>query len=330
MGINLAEVFPGAMDTGLRSTDREPWLQARRQGWTATDSPALLGVSPNKSALKVHAEKLGLDGGDEHRPEAAREIMRWGLLLEEPILRELGHRLSHDVRPLGALLASREHAGLLATLDGLDLTDGDGVEVKTFSTWGSFVRWDEGLPLHVQIQVQHQLLVTGKPAQWVTFLPLPQRRLGFVKVKAREDFHGYLLEELAKHSRMLEQGDLPEPDGSDSSAEALRDLYPRDDGSVIELGPQWADLTRQYVEARARRLADEKTEKRIKQMLLGSLGVASFGKLPEELGHWSSKLVEPSASVCDHCKHETPNTAYRKANYSAKPYAPPKPKRRKP
>ncbi len=67
---------------------REEWLAARQRGVTATDIPAVLGISPWSSPFSLYWRKAGVLNGDDGDTDA----MRWGRRLEQPIADEFADR----------------------------------------------------------------------------------------------------------------------------------------------------------------------------------------------------------------------------------------------
>lgn len=65
-------------------TDRETWLQWRRQDLTASDIGAVAGYGPHRSQLAIYAEKTGMIVAQDETP-----IMRRGRWLEAAILTAL-------------------------------------------------------------------------------------------------------------------------------------------------------------------------------------------------------------------------------------------------
>ena len=73
---------------------RKSWLEARRGGLGGSDSAAIVGVDPYRSALQVYAEKTDLI-----EPQEDNNILWWGRKLQ-PIVaqayrRETGRKLQY-------------------------------------------------------------------------------------------------------------------------------------------------------------------------------------------------------------------------------------------
>ena len=260
--------------------DRSPWLQRRLQGITGTDAAALLGLHPFRTAIEVWAEKVGLlrprDIGDVER-------VKWGSILEAPIIREVvaatrrqrararewPEIVSADVeahehvwfeggRPRSRtkyILASKRIPSAMVTPDFMFrewrpalvigeqvALEGPGLgEIKTTSAYNS-KRWHGSPPIEVEIQVQHGLLVADRP-QWATaavfiggqalrIYDLPLHR-PFLNVL--EDRIGHFMDYHV--ARMIQ----PDAVGTEAERDALRRLYPEDDGTAKTLLSSWLD-----------------------------------------------------------------------------------------
>ncbi|MNR05401.1 hypothetical protein D3C85_1214310 [compost metagenome] len=132
------------------------------------------------------------------------------------------------------------------------------------------------MPEYVQLQVMHQLAVTGKQAADVAVL-LGGQTLEIHRIERDEQMIARLIELERKFWHYVETDTPPPADGTASAESALRCLYPEDNGQVIDFS-QHAGLTAAYIELKAVRqsIADkEKREAELKQMLQQAMGEAS-------------------------------------------------------
>lgn len=130
-------------------TDRDTWLEWRREALTASDIGAIAGVDPYRSALQVYAEKVN------YVPLADTPLMRRGRLMEAAAVEYI--RDEHPdwivTRP-NAFYVDRG-LKLGCTPDAIVRT-GDGrilnCQIKTVSR-PVFDRWDGKAPAGYQLQV---------------------------------------------------------------------------------------------------------------------------------------------------------------------------------
>src|SRR5690606_34047675 len=137
---------------GRVAMNRDEWLLERRKYIGASDMPAVLGVDPFRCALDVYLEKRGMS------PERDQtSAMEAGLALEVAVLEWYGKRYGVQVEPGGnQIVRSTEYEWASCTPDGYQLPDRVPVQIKCT---GKTSDWDERVPDHVYVQVQHEMLV---------------------------------------------------------------------------------------------------------------------------------------------------------------------------
>jgi predicted phage-related endonuclease len=149
------------------------------------------------------------------------------------------------------------------------------LECKTAGINGARL-WKEGVPEYVQLQVMHQLAVTGKQAADVAVL-LGGQTLEIHRIERDEQMIARLIELERKFWHYVETDTPPPADGTASAESALRCLYPEDNGQVVDFSGH-AGLAAAFIELKAVRqsIADkEKREAELKQMLQQAMGNAS-------------------------------------------------------
>lgn len=139
-------------------TDRKSWLAMRRDFLTASDVPAVAGVDPYKSALRVYAEKTGLV------PDIVENAaMKRGRLFEGAALEYLAeeHPRWQIDRPSIFLTDDIDRLG--CTPDAY-IYDEAGTfincQIKTINRY-TFDRWNGQAPLGYQLQVVCENMLTG-------------------------------------------------------------------------------------------------------------------------------------------------------------------------
>lgn len=289
--------------------DRMHWLEWRRAGIGSSDAAGIAGISPWSSPLSVWLDKVGL-GTDS----APNEAMRWGTLLEPLIISEFedrtGYWISHRQSPL-----ILDGTVMRATIDGLVSPGGRQTpaaavyEGKTAGDWGR-AAWDEGVPDHYQLQVQHQMAITGMKAAWVVALIGGQRLTSFLIERDQEAIDMLFdLEDTFWRKYVLTQ--TPPPiDGSERTTEAIRDAFSEPSADVVELPAVALDLVRQiHAAAAEEKLAQERAEaaRNTLRMLLGEAEVGMYGGWP--LATW--KRIEQDRIDVEELRAREPSIAAR-------------------
>lgn len=263
------------VDTGIRSDDRDRWLAARRAGVGASEAAIVVGESRWKNAPRLWAEKVGRVVDDQ-----VREYLEWGLRHEPTILaayaseRYAGRR----VERAGALLRSTEHPWAMATLDAWTWRPDVGrvpLELKTAEVWRA-EEWAEGPPADYAWQAQHQMLVTGAPVVSVACL-LGVHRLVWCDVERDETMIRRLVRAGAEFWSYVERNEIP-PGPIDG--DLVVRLWPRDDGSELELDGEFIDLDRERLALLDRKRETEARLREIDDAIKAALGPATRGVLP--------------------------------------------------
>jgi putative phage-type endonuclease len=259
---------------------REEWLAVRKRGIGSSDAAAAVGLSPYKSQLELWMEKTGRDAAlpkaDPHDEESPAY---WGNILEPIVAAHYTKRSGNRVRRVNAVLQhpDPEFSWMLANIDRevIAADDVQILECKTAGINGARL-WKEGVPEYVQLQVMHQLAVTGKQAADVAVL-LGGQHVEIHRIE-RDDFLIARLMRLEQQFWQYVIDDTPPPaDGSESAEQALRCLFPEDSGQSLDLRHD-ERLSATFAELKAVRellSVHEQRESELKQTLQQAMGNAT-------------------------------------------------------
>ena len=208
-----------------KGLDREAWLDVRKGGIGSSDAAAAVGLNPYQSPLELWMEKTGR-AANYGNPVGFDDPRFWGTLLEPYVATAYQQKTERRVRKVNAVLQHPSFPFMLANIDRevLGCPDVQILECKTAGEFGARL-WREGVPEYVQIQVQHQLAVTGKAAADVAVL-LCGQQLEIFRIPRDEDVIARLVVLEARFWEYVETDTPPPADGSESSARALRQMYP--------------------------------------------------------------------------------------------------------
>lgn len=258
-----------------RTLDRGQWLEVRKGGIGSSDAAAAVGLCPYKSQLELWLEKTGrADVLAEHpRMDDPRF---WGTLLEPYVAVAYQQKTDRKVRRINAVLQHPTLPFMLANIDRevVGCPDVQILECKTAGEFGSRL-WKDGVPEYVQLQVQHQLAVTGKAAADVAVL-LCGQKLEVHRIERDEEVVARLVVLESRFWRYVETDTPPPADGSESAGRALRQLYQGHDTTLdftaeTELGRDFDALAALNVEIEAK----AKEAERLKQTIQQAMGDAS-------------------------------------------------------
>ncbi|WP_175916088.1 lambda-exonuclease family protein [Burkholderia sp. BCC1638] len=289
----------------------DDWLAVRRTGIGGSDAAAAVGLNPYMSPLELWLDKTGrADGLPRPDPADTTSPTYWGTLLEPIVAASYTKQTGNRVRRVNAVLRHPSIPFMLANLDRevVGARDVQILECKTAGEFGARL-WRDGVPEYVQLQVQHQLAVTGKTAAHVAVLICGQA-LEVHRIERDDALIGRLVELETAFWRYVETDTPPPADGSESAERALRHLYPGDGGTIDfsddrQMSSVFADL----VAVRADIERRQQTEAHLKQTIQQAMGDATGALF--ETGEVSFKRSRDSSTVdlkrllADHPSFET-------------------------
>lgn len=292
---------------------RDDWLTVRKQGIGSSDAAAAVGLNPYKSQLELWMEKTGRDGNlPKIDPHDENSPLYWGNILEPIVAAHYTKRTGLRVRRINAVLQHPDPSlpWMLANIDR-EVTGSNEVQILECKTAGinGARLWKEGVPEYVQLQVMHQLAVTGKPAADVAVL-LGGQHLEIHRINRDEQLIARLIE-LERHFWQYVESDTPPPaDGSASADLALRCLYPEDDGQSVDfslernLSATFAD----WLSVRQTIAEQEKLEAQLKQTLQQAMGSATRATFETGSVSWKkakdSVILDVTQLLKDHPEYQ--------------------------
>lgn len=274
-----------------KEMSREEWLQWRNRGIGSSDAPVAAGLSPYKSPLELWMEKTGRKLAEDI---SNKDAVFWGTTLEPIVASVYAERTGKKVRRVNAVLQHPEHPHMLANLDRI--VEGGGVlEIKTAGL-RSQGQWEEGVPLAYQIQVLHQLAVTGKAWADVAVL-IGGQEFRIYRIDRDEARIQQLVDLEQVFWDHVERETAPEVDGSESCNKALALLYPRSAAVMVDYTErkEMNALFKALLEARKATQKAEVQETLLEQRVKEAIGVAEGAIFAQGKAMW--KLTKPSRSL---------------------------------
>ena len=258
-----------------KKLDRSQWLAVRKGGIGSSDAAAAVGLCPYKSPLELWMEKTGRTPA-EVAPPGMDDPRYWGTLLEPYVAVAYSQKTDRKVRRCNAVLQHPTFPFMLANIDREIVGDPEVriLECKTAGEFGSRL-WKDGVPEYVQLQVQHQLAVTGHDAADVAVL-LCGQALEIHRIQRDEELIARLILLECRFWEYVTNDTPPPADGSESSGRALRQLFSGNDTSLDftedeGLSAAFDALAGLKAELEAR----EQEAERLKQTLQQAMGDAS-------------------------------------------------------
>lgn len=130
------------------------WFAVRAGGVTASEQPALLGMSSYATARHVYESKVG-----HLPPDPGGKAAKWGTLLEDVVARDWAAQRGLRLRRVG-VIANVDRPHLRCSLDRLVVGRREALEAKCRNAFVSG-QWREDIPDDVLAQVAMQRVITG-------------------------------------------------------------------------------------------------------------------------------------------------------------------------
>lgn len=258
-----------------RTLDRGQWLEVRRGGIGSSDAATAVGLNPYKSPLELWLEKTGRQSANDEQP-GMDDPRFWGTLLEPYVAVAYQQKTGRKVRRINAVLQHPTMPFMLANIDREVVGEPEVqiLECKTAGEFGSRL-WKDGVPEYVQLQVQHQLAVTGKDAADVAVL-LCGQDLQVHRIERDDDIIARLVVLETRFWECVETDTPPAADGSESAARALRQLYPGNDTGLDFTGDTGLNQAfDELAELRSELETRQQRAEALKQALQQAMGDAS-------------------------------------------------------
>jgi len=265
-------------------TSEDAWKKARSVDITSTTVSALFGLSPYLTKFELfHRLRGGLQVADE-----PNERTRWGKLLQDAIAQGVSEEREWTIRPMREYIRlSEQRIGAsfdfrivngetdFDTFIGdesdredyvLEVKNVDGLEFKR-----GWIETDYGLeaPAHIEIQVMHQLLVSGLTRCFIAAL-VGGNRVALLERVFDQAVGDAILAACAAFWRDPE----PEPDFR-QDAKTIGLLYGYSEpGKVVTADGELASLFRQYAGYKAVAREADKNAEACKAEILTLIGDA--------------------------------------------------------
>lgn len=250
----------------------EAWHAARSRVVGGSEVAALFDVQPDY-AMSLYA-LWHVKAGNVPPPRFENERVAWGLRLEDAIAEGAAEQEGWTIRKGGHVLDPTT-PGLGCTLDYIIEGDEPGaLEIKN-ADWLAHKRdWigDEP-PMHILLQLQHQLAATGYTWGAVACL-VGGNQLRIYEYKARPKLIADIRRRVAEFWQSIDEGREPPIDGSAGASAVLRALYPDTTPEIADLSAdnELPGICAEYIaHGHARRQA-EAAEAEAKNRLIGKLG----------------------------------------------------------
>ena len=259
----------------------EQRLEERRKRIGGSDASAIIGMNKYSSAYTVWADKLG-----KIPPKEDNEAMRLGRDLEEYVAKRFTEETGKRVRRENNILINPDLPFAHANVDRMIIGEDAGFEAKTTSVL-NLKRFKNGeFPDEYYTQCMHYLAVTGCKKWYLGVLVLGVEFKWFV-IERDEDEINALMEAEADFWEYVKSGNAPMVDGSNSTSETLKTIYPESNGETVSLMAYENDL-KQYMTLSSLLDDIKKQKEEVANRIKAFMGEASKGETGKFKVSWSS------------------------------------------
>jgi putative phage-type endonuclease len=266
----------------MKTISRAEWLAKRRELITASDVAAILGFDPRRTALDVYVSKVT---GEEIEDNDA---MLLGRELEDGIANVYAAKTGRYVRDTGAtditIHPSIPWLGATVDRDTWDIDEDpmldppSPLEIKH----AGFMKrreWDGDIPIWLQIQLQTQ--VACKDASWGAYCGV----VGGIEIHLgdmdrNDDFIESMIPRLEIFRQRIIDKDPP-PVSSPKCLDAIKRLYPEDNGETVPLDSYAVELANEWEQAKENITSCKRSLDELEAKLRAMIGDATFGALPD-------------------------------------------------
>ena len=266
-----------------KDMSHEEWLEHRRKSIGGSDASAIIGMNTYSSPYTVWADKLG-----KIPPKEDNEAMRLGRDLEEYVAKRFTEKTGKKVRRENNILINPDYPFAHANVDRMIIGEDAGFEAKTTSALNLRKFKNGEYPANYYVQCVHYLAVTGCERWYLGVLILGvgfqdyviERDEGEINalMKSEEEFWQYVESQVA-----------PATDGSDSTSETLKTIYPESNGEEINLMAYEYDL-QQYMSLSSLLKDVEKQKEECANKIKAFMGETSKGECGKYKVTWSSSM----------------------------------------
>lgn len=265
------------------------WHEHRAKCIGASEIASILQVPGAYSTpVKVWAEKRQIIEKD---PDAVTpEWMTFGLKMEPIIAEEFAERTSLIVEPEDRQFISTLYPFLGCSLDRWvwkDKAKGP-LELKNTSSFMKD-RWEDGIYLPYQVQIQGQMAVTGAEFAAVAVL-IGGNEFKWAIAERNQRFIDAMLEKLEKFWEMVVNDEMPEPTAADNKLMGTL-LGPEEHGEVVAFDHDFIEVDEELERVKEEIKELEKKKNALEAKIKKALGKAERGLLPTG-GSYSFKTVK--------------------------------------
>lgn len=276
-------MYKNLIKISTKDMPHEEWLEHRRKSIGGSDASAIIGMNGYSSPYTVWADKLG-----KLPPKEDNEPMRLGRDLEDYVAKRFTEATGKKVRRENNILVNPNIPFAHANVDRMIVGEDAGFEAKTTSALNTRKFKNGEYPENYYVQCVHYLMVTGCKKWYLGVLVLGiefkwfeiERDEGEIEAlkKSEADFWEYVTSKEA-----------PPADGSASTSDTLKTIYPESNGETVSL-MAFEDELKQYKHLASLETDYKKMKDECANRIKAYMGEAEKGETNNFKVTWSSSV----------------------------------------
>lgn len=214
--------------------NRDEWLKQRSKGLGGSDAGAVMGLNPYKSAYTLWAEKTGQISNNVEENEA----IRLGNDLEDYVAKRFAEQENKKIKKSGYCYQSKKFPFMRANVDRLIIGENAGLECKTANPFKNGDYSNDIIPPSYYCQCLHYMAVCGFDRMYLAVLVFQKGFYTYVIDRGSEAVEAdiqALIKAESEFWKLVEAKEAPDVDGSESTAETLKQLHKDELKTVFDL-----------------------------------------------------------------------------------------------
>lgn len=228
----------------FKDLSRDAWLELRSQDLTSTEISSLFGLSPYATGFETwHRKNEGTVVTID-----SNERMKWGSRLEGSVAAGIAEDNDWSITPMREYIRDTERR-LGASFD-FSIGDDGILEIKNTDALAFRENWiidgdDIQAPAHIEMQVQQQLLLSGRKYAYIGAL-VGGNRVVLIKREPQQAVFDAIHQKAAEFWDSIYHKREPKPSFPDDAMAVIAMSNKVQPGTVVSASPTMAAMAEQY------------------------------------------------------------------------------------
>lgn len=250
---------------------KEHWLKMRSEVLTSTEISALFGVNPYMTEFELYLHKSAKQ--PIHINE--NERMKWGTRLQDAIANGIAEDKGWSIRPMAEFITLPD-LRLGSSFDYEIRSQDSLLEIKNVDSLIYRDKWiDDGItleaPPHIELQLQHQMLVAGKKKGWICAF-VGGNSITMIERDLREDISNAIIKKSKEFWKNIDNNYMPEPNFDTDSRAVIEMNSFADQGTVMLADDRVKMLAIEYKTFSDAEKMAQKNKEKAKAQILSIIG----------------------------------------------------------